>query len=368
MKHKEVVAVALSGGVDSSVAAALLVEQNYSVIGLTMQLWNHPEVAHAPQYAHSNHALTTINDARAVCQQLGIPHYVINIEAVFEEQIIQEFIEEYLAGRTPNPCVRCNYLIKWGALLQRAQQIGATKFATGHYVRCEYNPQRQRYVLLKGLDPQKEQSYVLWRLTQAQLAQTIFPVGHFTKAAVRQKAKALGLKIARKSESQEICFIPDNDYEHFLLAKRPELIEQLQQGEVINEEGRVLGFHRGYPFYTIGQRKGLRVAAGHRIYVNKIDPLTNRIYVGRREKIFSKGLRALNVNWVALDGNFKSMSVTAKIRYKDPGFPAILEPVNTNEILLHFLEPQKSVTPGQSVVFYQGDELVGGGIIENALS
>lgn len=367
MKTKETVAIAMSGGVDSSVAAALLIEQGYEVIGLTMHLWEYSGVGGNVFNESSCCSIHTIDDARSVCHQLGIPHYVINLKDVFQEQVIQNFIDEYLAARTPNPCVLCNSRVKWGSLLPRAVRIGADKIATGHYARCEYDAKRRRFLLKKGLDGRKEQSYALWGLTQEHLAKTLFPLGQLTKIQVREKAAELNLKTAQKSESQEICFIPDDNYERFLKEQVPGLHEQLQHGEVINEKGEVLGEHRGYPFYTIGQRKGLRVAAGHRIYVNRIDPQTNRVYVGPQENVYSNGLKAVQVNWVSSDGDFDSLPVTAKIRYNDPGFAAELFPLGAGEIELRFLAPHKSVTPGQSAVFYRGDLVVGGGIISGTL-
>lgn len=367
MKKKAVVAVAMSGGVDSSVAASLLIEQDYEVLGFTMALWNCGGAAGPQPAATACCSLESIEDARSVCQTLGIPHYVLNLRDKFRQHIIQNFIAEYLAGRTPNPCIRCNRLMKWGELLHQAQQAGADKLATGHYARCHFDTPRQRFVLLKGCDVRKDQAYALWDLTQAQLARTILPLGELTKTEVRQRAQALGLKTAAKVESQEICFIPDDNYERFLKAEVPQLKDTLQSGEVIDEHGQVLGFHRGYPFYTIGQRKGLGVAAGHRIYVNRIEPATNRIYVGQKERIFARGLIARQVNWVSDSGEFAEKIVMAKIRYKDPGFQASLIPRGEAEVELRFVTPQKSVTPGQSAVFYDGDYVLGGGVIASGI-
>jgi len=332
-----------------------------------MHLWEYSDVGGNVSSESSCCSLETIEDARAICHKLNIPHYVINLKVSFQKEVIQNFIDEYLAGRTPNPCVQCNHRVKWGDLLRLALKIGADKIATGHYVRLGYDSKRQRYIMLKGVDETKDQSYALWGLSQEQLARTIFPVGELSKTDVRNKAAKIGLKTAFKSDSQEICFIPDNNYERFIKEKLPNLEDDLKNGEVIDETGQVIGYHRGYPFYTIGQRKGLRVATGERIYVNHIDAKNNRIYIGKQEKLFNQGLRATSVNWVASDGNFSSMEVTAKIRYNDPGFPAIVRPLSPETIQVEFSKAQKSVTPGQSVVLYHDDEVIGGGIIDEAL-
>lgn len=366
MESNETVAIAMSGGVDSSAAAALLLEQGYQVIGLTMHLWDYAGVGGQPPHESNCCSLESIEDARAICHKLGIPHYVLNLKEQFHQNVIQNFIEEYLNGRTPNPCVLCNHLIKWGHLLEKARQVGADKIATGHYAKTYFDADANRYILQRGIDSQKDQSYALWGLTQEQLSQTVFPLGGLTKEKTRKYSESLELRTAQKSESQEICFIPDDNYERFLKEQVPDLAEKIHQGEVIDENGQVLGHHRGYPFYTIGQRKGLRVAAGRRIYVNRIDPATNRVYVGPKESVLSKGLRAHHVNWISADGNFESMEVTAKIRYKDPGFPAKVFPVSESEIRVEFESLQNAVTPGQSVVFYDGDRVVGGGIITEA--
>lgn len=357
----------MSGGVDSSVAAALLVKQGCQVIGLTMQVWDYQGAGVNPDNDTACCPIEAMNDAKIVCHKLGIPHYTINLKQPFRERIIQNFIDEYLAARTPNPCVLCNSEIKWGALLQKAEQLGANKIATGHYARRMKAETSDRVLLFRGIDKSKDQAYALWALTQSQLEKTLLPLGTLTKHEVRSIADEFGLKTAKKAESQEICFIPDNNYERFIRAQIPDPGEQLQPGDVVDDQGQVIGCHRGYPFYTIGQRKGLQVATGQRIYVNKIDPETNRIYVGAKLSVQSDGLIAKCVNWVSIREPENQIAVTAKIRYKDPGFAAKLTPLPDNQIRLDFENSQNAVTPGQSAVFYDGDMLLGGGFIEKAL-
>lgn len=364
---KKTVAVAISGGVDSSVAAALLLEKGYAVVGVTMLHWDYSVTGGAD----AGHSLCpseqAVNDAAAVCEKLAIPHHVFEIKTPFRDLVIQNFIDEYLVGRTPNPCVFCNRVIKWGALMDKALALGVDYFATGHYVKIAHNPATGRYGVRCGADARKDQSYALWQLTQAQLQQTLFPLGDLTKAEVRQKAAELELVVAHKSESQEICFIADDDYERFLKEMVPDLAEKLQGGEVIDETGRVLGEHRGYPFYTIGQRKGLRVSAGKRTFVNRIDPENNRIYVGPKEMVLAHGLIADSANWSAIVRTDAVLPVQVKIRYNDSGSPATLRAVLDDQIEVVFENPQNSVTPGQSVVCYQNDIVIAGGIITAAL-
>ncbi|MBN1350153.1 tRNA 2-thiouridine(34) synthase MnmA [candidate division KSB1 bacterium] len=366
-KNKLIIAVAMSGGVDSSVAAALLVRQGYAVIGLTMHVWDFESVGGNVENESACCSNDAMEDARFVCHKLGIPHYTVNLKAPFKERIISNFMEEYLAGRTPNPCVLCNSEIKWGALLQKAVQLGAERIATGHYVRLQQHPSTGRMMLLRAIDRSKDQAYALWGLSQAQLAQTMFPLGALTKREVRRIADELDLKTAHKAESQEICFIPDDNYERFLKEQLPGIEAKLDRGEILNEAGEVIGYHRGYPFYTIGQRKGLQVATGERIYINRIEPETNRIYVGSKLAVQSKGLIADGVNWVSIPAPQKPIDVTAKIRYNDPGLPAVLTPLDATRIQLDFESPKNAVTPGQSAVFYESDVLLGGGVIRRGV-
>ena len=365
--EKKTVAVAMSGGVDSSVAAALLLEQAYSVVGVTMLHWDYSTTGGAGSGQIPCSSEQAVNDAAAVCRKLNIPHHVFEIKKIFQEQVIHNFISEYLAGRTPNPCVFCNRVIKWGALLDKALALDVDYFATGHYVRIAYDTMTGRYGLHRGADAQKDQSYALWRLTQEQLRRTLFPLGDLTKEMVRRKAAELDLVVAHKSESQEICFIADDDYERFLKEMVPGLAEKLQGGKVIDETNRVLGEHRGYPFYTIGQRKGLRVSAGKRIFVNRIDPENNRVYVGPKEMVLARGLTADSANWGAISGTDEIVPVQVKIRYNDPGTPGTLRAISKDTIEVIFDVPQKSVTPGQSVVCYQDNVVIVGAIITAAL-
>jgi tRNA-specific 2-thiouridylase len=355
----------MSGGVDSSVAAALLHERGYQVIGVTMNLWDYDRVGGNVNRDSGCCSIDTMDDARSVCHTLGVPHYVVNFREQFEAAVTDDFISEYIEGRTPNPCVRCNTYIKWGVLLQKAQKLGADKIATGHYARSSFDEHRGRYLLKRGKDKDKDQSYALWGIRQDGLAQTIFPVGEFRKEEIRQIARNLGLRTAEKSESQEICFIPDNDYTRYLKMKRPELETELQKGEVLDQEGNLLGTHRGYPFYTIGQRKGLGIAVGQPVYVTEIDPENNRISVGSNDDLCHIGLFAKNLNWIAIENPKAEMEVEAKIRYNDAGSLAQVIPIGEDRVKILFHEPQRAVTPGQSVVFYQDDVVVGGGIIES---
>jgi tRNA-specific 2-thiouridylase len=363
--NRESVVVAMSGGVDSSVAAALLHERGYRVIGVTMNLWDYERVGGNMNRDSGCCSIDTMDDARAVCHKLGVPHYVVNFREQFEAAVTDNFISEYMEGRTPNPCVRCNTYIKWGVLIQKAEELGAEKIATGHYARVAYDDDSGRYLLKCGKDAKKDQSYALWGIRQLGLARTLFPAGEFTKDEIRQIARRLGLRTAEKPESQEICFIPDNDYTRYLRMKRPEIETQLRAGEIVDQSGQQVGTHAGFPFYTIGQRKGLGISAPQPVYVTEIDAGSNRIVVGSNDDLLHAGLIADNVNWIALEKLEGEMPVEAKIRYNSPAVPAVIRPIENGAIELRFIEPQRAVTPGQSVVFYQGDVVVGGGVIRS---
>ncbi len=362
-RQKPLVAVAMSGGVDSSVTAALLLERGYRVVGLTMKLWDYERVGGNVHRESSCCSLDDIEDARAVAHQLGIPHYVVDIQEEFARTVIRNFEEEYLRGRTPNPCVLCNLHAKWRVLLRKALSIGAEYFATGHYARVIYDADSRRYLLLRATDRSKDQSYALWALRQDQLRYTILPLGELSKHEVRATAQRLGLRIARKAESQEICFIPDNDYRRYLQERFGPGV--LREGEIVDTSGRVLGKHSGYPGFTIGQRRGLGIAVGKPMYVVDIRPELNQVVVGEREELFSRGLVAELVNWIAVERLEDPMQVWVKIRYRDRGSWATIRPHEDDprRVVVQFEEPQPAVTPGQSVVFYDEDVVVGGGII-----
>lgn len=357
------VAVAMSGGVDSSVAAALLKNHGFKVIGLTMHLWDYNAVGGNIFNESNCCSLDGIDDARAVCQRLGIPHYVIDVRTEFEKNVIKNFITEYLNGRTPNPCILCNSIMKWKVLFKKANQLGVSYLATGHYARVIYDNTKKRYLLKQGKDQSKDQSYALWALTQNQLKQTKFPLGRYFKKEVRQIAADLDLKTKQKSESQEICFIPDNDYRRFLKERVPDIENSLEQGEIVNTKGRVLGYHNGYPYFTIGQRKKLGITVGKPLYVTQIDVKHNRIVVGDKDDLKSNGLVANNVNWIAMESPNYPIRALTKIRYNDRGKLAVIHPISINEVKVLFKTSHHAVTPGQSVVFYQDDIVIGGGII-----
>jgi len=357
--HEQRVAVAMSGGVDSSVAALLLLEANYEVLGITMLHFDADSEDTAPSAAE---------EAAMICRHLGIPHQVVDLRDRFRKSVIDGFVAEYLAGRTPNPCVLCNLTIKWGALCKFALESGADLFATGHYARLVPAPPGGRHLLRRAANLDKDQSYALWRLTQEQLARTLFPLGDLTKSEVRAIATAHGLPAAQKTESQEICFIHDDNYQRFLAEELEQRGITIAEGEIITVEGKRVGRHRGYPYYTIGQRKGLGVAMGHPVFVTAIDPAANRITIGQKEQLMATGLQAQNPNWIAEAEPRRGEPVEARIRYKDPGYPALIEEAGPEGFTLRFLEPRPAVTPGQSVVLYRGEIVLGGGIITRALS
>lgn len=361
------VVVAMSGGVDSSVAAALLHEHGYRVIGITLNLWDYHASGGNINFESGCCSLDTIADARAVCHKLGVPHYVSDFREYFERSVQQNFVEEYLSGRTPNPCVRCNTFIKWGAMLQQSEDLGADFLATGHYGRVSFNAVSQRWELRRAIDQQKDQSYALWGVRQAALARTIFPLGELTKPQVREIARALGLKTAEKKESQEICFIPDNDYRRYLRERAPEQVAAFGVGAFVDHSGEVLGEHHGVPFYTIGQRKGLGLAFGRPVFVTNIDAGNNTITLGEEDELLRLEFVATSVNWIAEYRPADGRSVTSKIRYRDAGAAARLFDAEEHAVRVKFLEAQRAITPGQSAVFYDGDVVIGGGVIEQVL-
>lgn len=353
--------VAMSGGVDSSVAALLLKEAGYEPIGVTLRFWvdsvAEKKVADTGRGCCS---LENIDDARRVAAALNIPHYVFDMQEIFYERVVTYFIQEYLQGRTPNPCIACNQNLKFTLLLQKVRASGINYLATGHYARILYEPKNNLYRLFCAKDKEKEQSYMLYTLHQEQLSALLFPLGDYYKKEVKELAHKRGLKVAQKKESQEICFIPDHDYRSFLARENPQVVTP---GEIVSTTGQKLGIHRGVAFYTIGQRKGLGLASRHPLYVVRIDPRNNVLIVGEEEETYSGYLTATGLSFVAGASPLHPLEVEVKIRYRASPVPAVLHPPQGGRARVVFMRKQKAVTPGQAVVFYQGEEVLGGGMI-----
>ncbi|MEP6927943.1 MAG: tRNA 2-thiouridine(34) synthase MnmA [Ginsengibacter sp.] len=365
MSKKGKVLMAMSGGIDSTVAALMLHHEGYDVIGITMKTWD---------YATSNGNnsketgccnLDSFNDARAAAVQHGFPHFILDIREEFGDFVIDNFVEEYIAGRTPNPCVMCNTHIKWRALLKRANALGCDYIATGHYAQI-HKHNNNRYFIRKGVDETKDQSYVLWGLQQDLLSRTLLPLGTYRKTEIRQMAHDFGYpELAKKNESYEICFIPDNDYRGFLKRKVPGLEEKVTGGFFVDQSGQIIGPHKGYPFYTIGQRKGLDIALGRPVFVTEIIPETNTIVLGAEEDLNKNDMQVAGINWIKYNGITDGMEVLTKIRYKDKGALSNLF-LYENGVNVRFYEDVKGIAPGQSAVFYEGDDVIGGGIIQRS--
>lgn len=364
MSRKGKVLVAMSGGIDSTVTALMLHHEGYEVIGITMKTWDYAtSVGTTGKKETGCCNIDSFNDARMAAVHHGFPHYILDIRDEFGDFVIENFVEEYLAGRTPNPCVMCNTHIKWKALLKRANNLGCDFIATGHYAEVHQH-QNGRYFLSKGLDETKDQSYVLWGLDQELLSRTIMPLGKYRKSEIRQMAHDMGYpELAKKSESYEICFVPDNDYRGFLKRRVDGLEEKVDGGWFIDKNGKRLGKHKGYPFYTIGQRKGLDIALGKPAFVTAINPETNTVVLGDEQDLEQNDMLVGKINWIKYDGITDSMEAITKIRYKDKGAFSNLY-TSDNGINVRFYENVKGIAPGQSAVFYEGNDVIGGGIIQ----
>ena len=355
----------MSGGIDSTVTALMLHEQGYEVVGITMKTWDYSASGGGKKETGCCN-LDSFNDARQAAVEHGFPHFILDIREEFGSFVVENFVDEYLAGRTPNPCVLCNTHIKWRALLKRADALGCDFIATGHYASV-YQHENGRYVVTKGVDETKDQSYVLWGLEQDLLSRTLLPLGGYRKTAIRQMAHDFGYpELAKKSESYEICFVPDNDYRGFLKRKVEGLEDRVTGGYFVDKEGKILGTHKGYPFYTIGQRKGLDITLGKPAYVTAIDPDTNTVVLGDEVDLEKEQMLVGRVNMIKYDHLEGPMEAITKIRYKDPGSFSTVS-MEGNTATVQFYEKAKGIAPGQSAVFYEGNDVIGGGIIQKAI-
>ncbi len=365
MSKKGRVLVAMSGGIDSTVTAMMLHEQGYEVVGITMKTWDYASSGSSKKETGCC-SLDSINDAREVAVNMGFPHFIIDIREEFGDYVIDNFVDEYIAGRTPNPCVLCNTHIKWSALLKRADAMDCEFIATGHYAKvAEHNG---RKFVQKSKDLGKDQSYVLWGLSQECLERSRFPLGPYTKPEVRQMAADFGYEaLSKKAESYEICFVPDNDYRGFLDTRVPTLAAEVAGGDFIDISGNVLGQHRGYPYFTIGQRKGLGKAFGKPMYVTEIRPDSNTVVLGDVDDLIRNGMMVGGVNLMKYETLPESFQATTTVRYNDPGTLSVLKQLSADSVEVEFLANVRGVAPGQSAVFYDGDDVIGGGIIKTSI-
>jgi len=359
---KDRVLVAMSGGVDSSLAAAILKEQGFEVIGVTMQIWSEDEPGLERETGCCSYS--AVRDARSVSEKLDIPHYVLNFQEVFREEVIEYFCNQYVMGRTPNPCIVCNHRIKFEAFLKKAFALDAWYMATGHYARIVMDKEQDRFLLKKGLDETKDQSYALYVMNQKHLQHTLLPLGNYHKTETRKEARKLGLETYDKPDSQEICFIPDDDYHRFIKEKRPDNVEP---GPIMDTEGNQLGEHKGLPFYTIGQRRGLGISADEPLYVVRLDPANNAVIVGKDSEVYGQSLLVKSINLIALKELVKPVSAEVKIRYNTEAVNADIYPHEEGAIV-KFKDPVRAITPGQAAVFYDREIVLGGGIIEKEIS
>lgn len=364
------IAVAMSGGVDSSAAAAILKDQGHELVGFTMQLWNQRRGISVDENGEPLPSrccsLDDVYDARRVAEDLGFPFYVLNLEKDFERDVVQPFVNSYLSGETPIPCVACNSRLKFASLDKLAVSLGCEKVATGHYARVDFDQTSNRHRLLRGRDPHKDQSYFLWELTQDQLSRALFPLGELSKSDARQAARDNELAVAEKKESQEICFVPDGDYAGFI----DRYLEAEQQtdrlpgaGQIVTTAGEVIGEHSGIHRYTIGQRRGIGIAQPRPLYVLGIDATMNQVIVGGDDELLRDEFTAAGANWIAIDNPSEPVRAEVRVRYRHTAAPAIINPLPNNRVRVKFDEPQRAITPGQATVFYRGDEVVGGGWI-----
>lgn len=360
MSRNGKVLVAMSGGVDSSVAAVLLKEQGYEVVGITMKTWDYTRSGGRTGKEIGCCTLESMNDARAIGIKYDFTHFIVDIRQEFGDWVIDRFTDEYMAGRTPNPCVLCNTHIKWESLMRRANSLGCEFIATGHYARLRKDEESQRFVLMKGLDHNKDQSYALWGVSQENLSRTIFPLGDLTKPEIRKMAADFGLdEVANKPDSYEICFVPDNNYRRFLRDRVPDMDERVGKGDYVLSDGTKVGQHEGYPFYTIGQRHHLGLATGEPIYVSHIDAKTNTITVGPRDELMGDDLTANQINYVKHSDIRTERPAVGKIRYKDEGAPCVVW--QEDDLLrVRFAEPRRAITPGQAIVLYEGEDVLAG--------